>query len=168
MNGLRAILIQPATVPQSITDRITALETDVAALETLTSALPLGEVGYAEKTANQGPITTIVDVSGLSVTWTASSDREYLLTATSFVLGSTLDDIVNLSITDSSNNPVNSSQIRIATTGSIKATAEARITGVSGSVTYKVRAAVVAGAGNCTIAAGAGFPAFLLVEDMGA
>ena len=131
--------------------------------------LPAGVVGYAEKTANQTGITSIVDVSSLTVTWTAVASRRY---RTSFVIlvGSTvLDDVATIRITDSSNNVKQDCALYCRSTTVVTATLCGSVveTGLSGSTTRKLRAVRTAGSGTMEIAAAATYPAYILVEDIG-
>ena len=128
------------------------------------------EMGYAQITADQTTITSVTDVTGLSVTWTAISSRVYLLTVDASVGSSVADDRVGLYITDSANNI----KAQRFSNGLRTASAELgmqvmyRVTGLSGSVTYKVRAIRASGTGNMTVYASSTAPSFLLVQDIGA
>jgi hypothetical protein len=127
-----------------------------------------GAVAYAQVTANQGSITTITDVTGLSVTWTAEAARRYKVTAHSMILSSVNDDICQLWITDSSNVAKTWAAVASRNTGfGVTLVATYLINGISGSQTYKVRAQRQSGTGTITTVAAATAPAYILVEDIG-
>jgi hypothetical protein len=169
MGGLQAYLNQQAQVPSSITTDIANILLDLAALNIEVDALPLGEVAYAEITANQGSITTITDVTGLSVTWTAVAGRVYEVTVQALILSSVADDICQLAITNAANTIQSwgavSSRSPSAFGESVGCTK--RVTGLSGAITWKARAARQAGTGNVTVIGDVTVPAFIKVVDMG-
>jgi hypothetical protein len=128
------------------------------------------EMGYAEITASSAAFTVVADVSGLSVTWTAISTRVYELEFFGNVVSTAGGDSIQVSITTSAN-----TQVALGKSGSTVATfssqlgVKRRVTGLSGSVTYKVRALRGGGAtGTCTIEASATAPAYFIVKDIGA
>ena len=128
------------------------------------------EMGYASITASSASFTAVADISGLSVTWTAISTRVYELEFFGNVVSTASGDSIQVSIADSSN-----VQKALAKSGSTVATfssqlgCKVRLTGLSGSVTYKVRALRAGGAsGTCTIEASATAPAYFTVKDVGA
>jgi hypothetical protein len=131
----------------------------------------LGRVGSAKRTDNIGPFTTEVDLTDLTVTWVAAPSIHYKLSfhagrAASSVAG----DRMAVYITDSSNNHVaegDSVIFAAANVGEGPISCFCELTGLSGSVTYKMRAARTAGTGNPVIAAAAGNPATFLVEAIG-
>ncbi len=124
-----------------------------------------GEVAYAQITSNPSGVTSEADVSGLSVTWTAIAGRKY---RTTFFCGrSSVDQNAQavFRISDGSNT-LKQQSIQNVSSGVIFETfLSFRETGLSGSVTRKIRAS--ASAGTMTINAGSTFPVFILVEDIG-
>lgn len=128
------------------------------------------EMGYAQITADQTGITTVADVTGLSVTWTAISSRVYLLTANVSVTSSVADDRLGVYISDSGGTQKAarfSNGIRIATR-ELGMIVQYRVTGLTGSVTYKVRAERTAGTGTMTVFGSASSASFFHVQDVGA
>ena len=130
--------------------------------------LPAGNLDYAAITANQGSITTITDITSLTVTWTAVSARRYRVSWQLATYSSASGDTVRIACTDSSNTAVSetvtspvSSVYEHSYSGSITET------GLSGSTTRKLRAVRLDGTGNITIGASSGRPAWILVEDIG-
>lgn len=128
--------------------------------------LPKGKVGFAQVTAAQGTITTVVDLTSLTVTFTALASRYYRITG--FVnnfTSSVTTDRADLIIADGS-----SVQIAAATTSVSTPTALicfAVLQPGAGSKTYKLRAQRGAGTGNVSMNASATTPAFILIEDIG-
>lgn len=127
------------------------------------------EMGYAAITANSAAFTAFADVSGLSVTWTAISTRVYELEFIGNVSSTVTADAIQIQITDSANTPINSSiATNLLTTQIQHLYVKARLTGVSGSVTYKIRAARNTGTGTTVIEATTQRPSALWVRDVGA
>lgn len=125
----------------------------------------------AERNSNIGPFTTETDLTGLSVTWSASSDRYYRLRFWARGISSTVaGDNAQLYITDASNNHVSEVNTPDMTDASVAVgpiVAERILSGLSGSQTYKCRGARTAGTGNLTIGASSVAPATFTVEDVG-
>ena len=128
--------------------------------------LPRGIMDVARITSTPATFTTEADISGLSVTWNAISGRYYKITCTGRGMTSTALGNMRASITDSSNNHVAESDVRVDAVSNIGGTVALQYTipgTVSGSVTYKVRAAVLTGGGTGTYAA----ISEITVEDIG-
>lgn len=145
---------------------------DFTALDVLTAAdmnlLPAGKIGYAQITSSQTTITTEVDVTSLTVTWTAVSSRRYR-TSWYFAASSSVSaDIASVKCTTSGN-----TQVGITITGALSSVYNYNFggsvveTGLSGSTTRKLRAVRTNGTGNISINAGATAPCYILVEDIG-
>lgn len=127
------------------------------------------EMGYAEITVDSSAFTAIADVSGLSVTWTAISSRVYELELWCNVSSSVSGDAIQVQITDSSSAAVAAGfATNLLTTQIQTVVCKARLTGLSGSVTYKVRAARNTGSGTCILDAATTRPCFFVVKDVGA
>ncbi len=129
-------------------------------------SLPRGIVGRARITATPATFTAEADVAGLSVTWTAIPGRYYKITCTGRGMTSTAIGNMRASITDSSNAHVAESDVRVETVNNIGGTVALQYTvpgTASGSVTYKIRAAVLTGGGTGTYAA----ISEMTVEDVG-
>lgn len=128
-----------------------------------------GWIGYVQVTANQTSITSLVDITSLTLTVTALASRYHKTTMFLGSLASTVSaDSVNAHITDGSNVD---KQIAGVTLGAAGAGATMIVqvveTGWSGSTTRKGRIERAAGTGTITLGAAATQPAFLLIEDMG-
>lgn len=148
-------------------------ETDTDLLATYTGSAwvykgPLGTLGYAQITANQGSITTEVDVTGLSVTVDVKASRRIKVTVYAEVTNSTVEQGAHLYIKEGS------TQLQVAThknedvnTSNVILDPMVILTPSAGSHTYKVTAARIAAFGTVTVRAAATGPAFILVEDIG-
>jgi hypothetical protein len=132
------------------------------------SDLDRGEVGYAERTSDVGSITTGQDITGLSITFTATSGRKYKVTLQADFLSDTNADIGIAMITDGSNNILKEGRTSSLTTAGNQGTCTViwRSSTLSGSTTIKGRMRRNAGASTGTVKAAATNPAFLLIEDI--
>jgi hypothetical protein len=133
-----------------------------------TNALPLGRLGQSVATANSTNFTTTA-LDMLSLTWTAVTGRRYRLRGTGLFQSDTSDDLVRMTLTDSSNVIVQIGQTaKLLANQAASIEAEIELFGLTaGSVTYKMRAVRQAGSGTCIRVSGAGFPAQLTVDDIG-
>lgn len=128
--------------------------------------LPWGIVGYASKTTSQTGILAEADVTGLSVTWTAVSTRYYRTSVfIPYVAQATSAGYPAVKITDGSNSLKQSGTFLFDAGQIAPASVSFVETGISGSVTRKIRATTNAGTMEVTCAAT--YPAFILVEDLG-
>ena len=128
--------------------------------------LPWGIMGYASVTANQSGITTAVDVTGLTVTFTANSTRYYKTTVYTFsAQQNTAAGYGEIRITDGSNVQKQSGVIyQLAGVQALMCISVVE-TGLSGSTIRKARALTTAG--TLLLAASATSPMFIVVEDIG-
>lgn len=133
----------------------------------LAASLPRGVVAKAKVTANQTPITTIVDLTGLTVTWTADPSRLYKISFHITVSSSVAADNGRVTITDSPGTTDFGLAGGYLFTTSIALDATTYESGLSGSITRKLRLARISGTGNLTMTASATSPAHILVEDIG-
>lgn len=131
--------------------------------------LPRGKVAWAEASGTQGSITnTEVDVTGVSVTWSATSNRRYKITFGYEIVSTVANDVYIVKLTDN----VNASIVRA--TDSLNATAShtglmvATFTGLSGAITRKLRVVRSSGSGTLSLnGTSDSKKAFILVEDIG-
>jgi hypothetical protein len=131
---------------------------------------PGGWIGYNEVTANQTPITSITDATGLSLTVTAGTSRKVKITGYVGFQSTVGTDIGVLQITDGSNVAVNvcNVQCNLTTVAQVIAHAQAVLNPSSGSNTWKLRVARGGGgSGTLALVAAATTPSFVLVEDIG-
>lgn len=168
----RVSLSAPIDPSDRFAAQLKALQQQVAELQRRSGqrAAPLawGKVGYAEVTANQGSITTVTDITGLSVTWDFVSGRAYKVTAAVQAQSTVADDAVRMEITTTGGTVSTFAQqvARVSAT-SVTLLRSVVLTGLSGSITRKVRLQRFSGSGTVTMVAAATVPAFLLVEDIG-
>ena len=128
---------------------------------------PFGVAGKAQKTTATSVTTTETDISGMSVTWTADSTRLYRISVAGIARTTSAGNIyITVSITDSANaakqlvrNGATTTDMRFELTGFVYES------GLSGSVTRKLRVAMSSGTGE--IEAGSTFPLQMIVEDIG-
>jgi hypothetical protein len=129
--------------------------------------IPAGVLGYAQVTANQGTFTALTDLTGLTVTATIVSGRRIRIRGNALFSSSSTGDTVQLQILEGAA-VLAIAQTAPGTSGqSASALVEAVLTPSTGVHTYKLSALRQSGAGNITMAAGATFPAFISVEDIG-
>jgi hypothetical protein len=127
--------------------------------------LPWGRVASASTTTNTTSIgSSYTDLTGLSVTWTAVTNRRYKVTGYTD-LSSTSAGLNNVRITDGSNNKTAETQFTMDANALSTHNPIEVFTGTSGSVTRKLRARVGAGTGGTQ--ANVYGPHLILVEDIG-
>lgn len=146
----------------------TTLETSAAHASDI-ALLPKGKVGYAQVTANQGSITNvIVDLTSLTLTFTAAASRYYKITGYGLLATTVADDMFAVSITDGAGTQLQqaSCQIRVATVTQFFIV-QVVVQPGAGSKTYKLRCVRTTGTGTGTLTASATFPAYILIEDIG-
>lgn len=125
-------------------------------------ALPQLVMGYAERTTTQTGIgASPTDVTSLSITFTAVSGRKYKITSSVDINQVTAGGIAFVNVTDSSNVEQRKTLAANMVTGEERTgTVVFRLSGLVGSVTYKMRAST--SGGTLTINS-----ASLIVEDVG-
>lgn len=128
---------------------------------------PRGWLGYAEVTANQGPITNEADLTGLSVTVTMDADRRIRITGGGTITTASGADPVGR-IYAGGSAVGRWGQALDSGTGveGMYMQGAAVITPSSGSLTCKLTLEDTSDLG-VTLAAASGSPAFILVEDIG-
>ncbi len=127
--------------------------------------LPWGVMGAASKTADQFTITAVADVTSLSVTFTANSTRIYRTTVQFLVNQQSNAGLVTARLTDGSNVQKQQWFQNIAVNEYSVAQIHLYETGLSGSITRKVRAET--SAGSVSVLAAATYPGVIIVEDIG-
>jgi hypothetical protein len=129
--------------------------------------LPGGKMGYASITSPQGSITgSATDITSLTVTWTAVSSRLYRTSFVTLASSTVATDVALVLITDGSGTQKTTTSTYLDSTSSFMVSSFLLETGLSGSVTRKLRA-LRTGSGTLTIQAATDYPAFILVEDIG-
>lgn len=138
------------------------------AIENLWDLLPRGTVGYAQIVANQGGIVGPTDITGLVVAFTADPRRRYRVSIQSFMLSSAVSDVCLPSICNASNVVQQYGGIVVASTTYAQTVAfSVVLSGLAGAQTMKMRAERQFGTGSISVVAGATYPAYILVEDIG-
>lgn len=132
------------------------------------AALSSSTVGYAQITASQAGITTITDIAGLAVNFTAVAGRRYRISAGCKAISTIVGDAIQLQITDGSGTVLQNAEMinQSGSTGQSMACSVPVVPG-AGSKTYKLRMLRTAGTGSVSMIAGSTAPAFILVEDIG-
>jgi hypothetical protein len=130
------------------------------------AGLPWGIMGEGTKSSNQSGITTIVDVTSLTVTFTADSSRKYQTTVWLHAQQLTSGALAEVLLTDGSGTIVADSTFTLATNDFATFSIVSTVSGISGSTTRKVQARTAAG--SLTIASNANSPGRIIVEDIGA
>lgn len=130
------------------------------------AGMPWGVMGYANgSTSDQSSISSEVDITGLSVTFTAISTRLYRTTLTMTVTQASSTGTVTGRITNEANSLIASAQQTLTATSSGQITVVSVETGISGSTTRKGR--IDTSAGTVTVEGSATIRARLVVEDLG-
>ena len=133
------------------------------------NSLPRGYVAAAQKTSNQATISTITDLTSMSVTYSAVNARKYRITVQVEVSPTVNTDTAVVYLTDGSNNQLSRAVVPFSSNSNTQ-TAQIifyETASSSASVTRKVRLARVSGTGTFTAEGASDRPAFILVEDMG-
>ena len=129
--------------------------------------MPWGIVGVGTKTSNQtGIVSSAVDVSSLSVSWTAVANRYYRTTVIIPVFSQiTSNGIVNLHITDGT--PTTKQSVNLQATAGTDVNIQAFVveSNITGSPTRKARILTTGGSGTIT-ATSTNVPT-IIVEDVG-
>lgn len=130
--------------------------------------MPWGRVATATMTTATSAVTTVVDITGATVTWTAVANRRYKISLLVRTESSVANDKSTVSITDASN---------VILTATDRAHAVVNTgephhvfweeTIAAGSTTRKGRVVRLSGTGNVKINAGAALPNYMTVDDMG-
>lgn len=132
-------------------------------------AAPRGRIDYKQVTADQGSITTVVDLTGLTITFTAVTGRRYRVLAFADFTSDTANDIPRLILADGSNAILKTGRntVPAASNQISNSLGYANNANISGSTTWKLRAVRNAGASTVTMKAASDNPAFILIEDIG-
>lgn len=133
----------------------------------LVATIPLGTLGYAQVTANQGPIAVTADLTSLAVTITGDGIRRVRFTAQGNVQSTVAGDGWEIRIQEGATvlqeiaAGFNGANQPVTFAGSLALIPSA------GSHTYKLVLNRFTGSGDATLTATATGPAFLLAEDIG-
>ncbi len=133
------------------------------------AATSQGTLGYVQVTANQTPITTLVDLTSLTLTITYLATRRIRITGITNWSTTVNADSVQVTIVDTAGPTVlATANVGLVSTGQVFfGYVTAVIVPGAGAKTIKLQAARVVGSGSETMGASATQPAFLLIEDIG-
>jgi hypothetical protein len=126
-----------------------------------------GQLGYAQVVAQQTGITTVVDLTTLTATVTVPTNTRVKVTGHCMIQSSVADDIARLSIQEGAAVLQLAQMLCRPAATSTTHHVEYVATPTAGSHTYKLTLARVSGTGTLIMDAGATYPAFILVEDIG-
>lgn len=128
-------------------------------------ALPGGVMGYVVSSTADSGISTVTDITGLTVTWTAEAARLYKITVFVQVLQSSSTGLAVVTITDGSNTQKAAAgrTLGAAEYGAMNLTLLE--TGLSGSTTRKAR--LTTDAGTVETIGDANDHPLIIVEDVG-
>lgn len=161
-------LVAGATLPSFAQLGTTGIADAAVTVAKLAAGISQGSVGYAEITSNSAVITSVASVAGLSVTFTADASRRYRTSFSGELLGSIAGDLAYVYITDSSNVVKRRFPVVVQAAGATGVTFDLVETGLSGSITRKIRLERNTGTGNVYLpATTTGAQAFILIEDIG-
>lgn len=138
------------------------------AVDVQRALLPLGRLNSTTVSADQTPITTVVDLTGMTAAVTAGTGRRLKITATGPASSSVIADRVAFKIQEGAT-VLATGYFHVAPNAASTAThmhLEAEVAGVTGAHTYKATLMRQGGSGNITFNA-ATYPATFLVEDIG-
>lgn len=127
--------------------------------------------GSALATSNQGSITTVADLTNLTITVTVVANRLIRLYADGLTIASTAGTVTTASITLVESATQLGATIHggfsLPTTSFTEAPISTTFTPAVGAHTYKLRGAVLSGGGTMTTVASATAPWNLVAEDIG-
>lgn len=127
--------------------------------------MPWGIVGRGQATGNQSGITTAVDLTGCSVTFTAVSGRLYKTTAHTLTQQVTNTGRIAFAIADGSNSWKQEAQEYMPVNEYGHMSLVLYESGLSGSVTRKLR--MLTTSGSCISLGSSNSPTQIIVEDIG-
>jgi hypothetical protein len=131
-----------------------------------TKAVPLGTLGYAQTSSNQGPTAPPFDITGATVTVTVGPGRRIKITGVVLLSSSVTTDLPQLQINEGATLIYAVDGPALAGNGQTLC-ATTVLTPSAGSHTYKLTATRVSGSGNFTINSATGWNCYILVEDIG-
>jgi hypothetical protein len=155
------------------TDRVQDGDNAIAALaqavedEIDAGAVPGGELAYAQVTANQGPITGDVDLTGLSVTVDVAAGRRIRISGEANMQSSVVNDRLGLEIAEGAVQMQAARQRAVIANDSVRLLGSITLTPTAGAHTYKLMGGRLSGTGSVTMVAGPTNPALIQVEDLG-
>lgn len=141
---------------------------EIRALAATLTTSGWGTLGYAPVTTNQGSITTVVDLTALTVTVTVGTGRRIRIRAQIAAQSTVNGDGALMQIMEGGTQLMAASTYLSSSTLGLPVICEVILTPTSGSHTYKLTLQRIIGSGTLTMNANATAPAYILVEDIGA
>ena len=129
--------------------------------------LPGGLLGYATVTANQGSITTIADLTGLSVAVPVNTSRIVVIVAQIMLFSSVAGDVASLYIREGSTKLATGQDVMWIVSTGYTITARCVLSPSTATHTYKLSAELSSGTGVVTMSAASTNPASIMVFDGG-
>lgn len=129
--------------------------------------LPWGRLGSASVTANQSGITSAVDLTSLTLTWTAVANRYYRVSWAGEVSTTNADGVFVVALTDTAPSQAKRSTAALTSTSSMSFGDFHVLTSGAGAITRKLRMSKIGGTGSVALVAASDNPAWILVEDIG-
>ena len=127
--------------------------------------VPWGLVGAVVTSADQTGISAIADITGLTVTWTATASRTYVTFVKASVRKITNAGDAFIHLTDGAGGQKDGSPVTLGVNDYGTLTAIAIETGLSGSITRKARAS--ASSATVTVLGASNYTSSILVFDIG-
>lgn len=127
-------------------------------------AAPRGVLGYAEQSSSQTGITTIADLTGLSVAVTVADNRRIRLKGFARITRTVADGQTTFDIREGA---ADVGYVFAPAQADIPVFVEKTITPTAGSHTYKLSLQRLSGTGTVGTAPDGTSPAWLIVEDIG-
>jgi hypothetical protein len=147
--------------------------TDLLAVDRLMDGSPAGGpaqgiIKEARRTSNQTGITTVTDLTGLTISHYVWPNRTYKVRGEVLLESNEVGDIPKLSLTDGSNNLLKQSFWVMQNAGQgTPYSVELSFTGLVSTNTWKLRAQRNSGTSTVIMDASAANPAWLRLEDIG-
>ena len=170
------IVCTSGTRPSSPVEGMTVYETDTDKLLIYTTAtttwvppynLPWGYMTSASSATAQTGISSVTDITGTTVTWTALATRRYKVVMSGAVYGTTPGDVIGVQIVDGSATLMRSWAAAITDANLVMNwQIETHATGISGSQTWKARLLRQSGSGTMATYT-TGITNLAVVEDIG-
>jgi hypothetical protein len=119
-------------------------------------------------TSNSATFTTVADIAGFAITFTAIANRMYKLEVIAHASSSVAGDWIGLHLATNAGTTIQMAKHEIAVANEEQTfNIVAFVTPGAGSATYKVRGERLSGTGNGIVEAAATYPAVISVQDFG-
>ena len=159
----------PWTTPETFTAGQTLTAASMNAINGNITAVARGVMAYKTFTSQSNLVTTLADFTGYDITWTAEAGRLYRVSLSGSARGFGASTNNTLYITDTSNNVKTGAAETLTGTDPYWVLCMFYVeTGLSGSVTRKVRGENTGGTGMRLTTGFTTTVTTLLVEDIGA